>query len=82
MKSQFPQRQTAEHVGHLGQQILKLGGMSLGRIGHRAHSLKWYLEISHEDNDWEELMTGLVGSWRKPWSWQQRKKWKKLRTEN
>lgn len=59
-----------------------LGGMSLGRTGHCAHSLKWYLEISHEDNGWAELKTGLAGRWRKPLRWQQRKRWQELRIEN
>lgn len=58
------------------------GGMNLGRTGHRAHSLKWYLEISHEDNGWAELKTVLADRWRKPWIWQQRKRWRKLKIEN
>lgn len=54
--------------------------MSLGRIGHCA--LNSYLETSHEGSDWVELKTVLEDMQKKPWRWQQRKRWREWRTEN
>lgn len=73
--------QIAELVVSLGLQVLMWGGVSLGRTGHYAHLLKWYLEISHEGNDWVELKTGLADRWRKPLWWQQRKNSRELMSE-
>lgn len=81
-KSLLLQRQIAKHDGSLGPQKLMWGGMSLRVTGHCAHSLKWYLEISHEDSSWAVPKTGQVGRWRKPWRWELGKRWRELRIEN